>query len=77
MNPQLGTQVPDQDEQGHAHSPPLGAQVVDMDLGNRKARARKVRGSAELARNNHAFDGGVPFFLGEDMRHLRTVQCET
>ena len=62
----LETQVPDQEEQGHAHRPPLGALVVDMGVGNRETGARQVRGSAELASNNHALDGprGVPELAG-------------
>ena len=59
----------------NAHGPPLGALVVNVDIGNREAGARQVRGSAELASNNHALDGprGVPEHAGDWKRRPRVV----
>ena len=41
--------------------PPLGALVVDKDVGNREVGARLVGRPAELARNHHALDGHVEY----------------
>ena len=50
-------QIAEEQQQRNADEPPLGALVVDVNIGDRETRARRVRHSAELARNNHALDG--------------------
>ena len=49
--------IAEEQQQGNADGPPLGALVVDVYIGDRETKARRVRQSAELASNIHALDG--------------------
>ena len=53
---ELRAQIADEQQQRDANRPPLGALVVDVDVGDREVGARRVRRPAELASNNHALD---------------------
>ena len=49
--------IAEEQQQRNADGPSLGALVVDVNIGDRETRARRVRHSAELASNNHSLDG--------------------
>ena len=53
---ELRAQVADPDQQGNADGNLLGAPVVNVDVGDREKRARRVGSPAELAGDNRAFD---------------------
>ena len=76
---ELETQVVDDAQERNAHRPPLGALVVDLDVGNRVIEARRVGGSAELAGNHHALDSPfrIPQRTGDVDRRAREVARES
>ena len=53
----LQAQIADEQQQRNADGPPLGALVVNVDVGDREVGAPRVGRPAELASNHHALNG--------------------
>ena len=54
---QFHAQVSDKQQERDAHRPPLGAVVVDVNIGDCEIGARQVGRSAELAGTHHTLEG--------------------
>ena len=64
----LHAQVADEQQQRDTNGPPLGALVLDVDIGHREVGARRVGRPAELASDHGALDG--PRRIPEQARDL-------
>ena len=75
---ELHAQVADEQQECHAHGPPLGALIVDVNIGDGEKGARLVGRPADFDSNHHAFDvpRRVPERAGDLDRRAREVARE-
>ena len=71
----LQAQIADEGQQRNAELPPLGALVVNVDVGDREVGARRVGCPAEPASNHHVLKGlrGIPARAWDVDRRAREV----